>query len=134
MKSFVPAAIALAMTLACGGTVLAAQSAPVDPAPEPAEQSANERVGLPDLKTINRPAAEISSKVDINVPRTPSFHERSGNGTEITEYRDKGKPVEINVQSNFGTRYQMSTPADTSPAVRDNGRASTRLPSVNLRY
>jgi hypothetical protein len=59
---------------------------------------------------------------------------RPPNGTEITEYRDKGKPVEINVKSNFGTRYQMSAPADTSPTVRDNGRASTRLPSVHLSY
>ncbi|WP_244816841.1 hypothetical protein [Caballeronia sp. Lep1P3] len=96
--------------------------------------SPEEAAGLPDLKSINRPPANVSSKVEISPPRTPSFHELSPNGTEITEYRDKGKPVEINVHSNFGTRYQMSAPADTSPQVRDNGRASTRLPSVNLRY
>jgi hypothetical protein len=96
--------------------------------------SPEEAAGLPDLKAINRPAATASSKVEISPPRTPSYHELSTNGTEITEYRDKGKPVEINVQSNFGTRYQMSAPADTSPSVRDNGKASTRLPSVNLRY
>ena len=100
----------------------------------PARPSRQRRAGLPDLEKINRPAAEVSSKVEINVPRTPSFYERSTNGTEITEYRDKGKPVEINVQSNFGTRYQMSAPLDTSPTVRDNGQASTRLPSVNLAY
>ena len=142
MKSFLTvAAAAVAATLAFGGVALAAQ--PTDDATAATNaqaaaadeaQSANERAGLPDLKAINRPAAEVSSKVDIDVPRTPSFYERSGSGTEITEYRDKGKPVEIDVRSNFGTRYQMSAPTDTSPAVRDNGRASTRLPSINLHY
>jgi hypothetical protein len=131
MKPLFP--VAVAAMLAFGGVALAAQ--PTDDAQAAAEaQSANERAGLPDLKAINRPAAEVSSKVEINQPRTPSFYERSGNGTEITEYRDKGKPVEIDVRSNFGTHYQMSAPLDTSPAVRDNGRPSTRLPSVNLHY
>src|SRR5215469_15395421 len=100
MKPLLPIAVALAF--AFGNAAMAAQ--PVDePPPADAPQSANERAGLPDLDKINRPAAEVSSKVDINVPRTPSFHEVSPNGTEITEYRDKGKPVEINVRSNFGT-------------------------------
>jgi len=105
-------------------------------APQPATQkmSPEEAAGLPDLKAINRPPANVSSKVEISPPRTPSYHELSTNGTEITEFRDKGKPVEIDVHSNFGTRYQMSAPADTSPQVRDNGKASTRLPSINLRY
>ncbi|WP_414696907.1 hypothetical protein [Paraburkholderia sp.] len=132
MKPLLP--IAAALAFAFGSAAMADQ--PVDaPPPAGAPQSANERAGLPDLDKINRPAAEVSSKVDINdVPRTPSFHEVSPNGTEITEYRDKGKPVEINVHSNFGTRYQMSAPLDTSPTVHDSGRPSTRLPSVNLHY
>ncbi|MBB5403912.1 hypothetical protein [Paraburkholderia youngii] len=132
MKPLLPIAVALA--LAFGNAAMAAQ--PVDePPPAGVPQSANERAGLPDLAKINRPAAEVSSKVDINnVPRTPSFHEVSPNGTEITEFRDKGKPVEINVQSNFGTRYQMSASPDTSPTVHDSGKPSTRLPSVNLHY
>ncbi|NML31604.1 hypothetical protein [Paraburkholderia antibiotica] len=131
MKPLLPVAVALA--LAFGNAAMAAQ--PVDePPPADAPQSANERAGLPDLAKINRPGAEVSSKVDINVPRTPSFHQVTPSGTEITEYRDKGKPVEINVRSNFGTRYQMTAPPDTSPTVHDSGRPSTRLPSVNLRY
>lgn len=94
MKPLLPVAVALALAIA--NTAMAAQ--PVD-APPPADQpmSANERAGLPDLDAINRPAAEVSSKVEINQPRLPSFYEKSPNGTEITEYRDKGKPVEINV-------------------------------------
>ncbi|MCC8405772.1 hypothetical protein LJ655_28610 [Paraburkholderia sp. MMS20-SJTN17] len=131
MKPLLPIAVALA--LAFGSAAMAAQ--PVDePPPANAPQSANERAGLPDLDKINRPAAEVSSKVDINVPRTPSFHEVSPTGTEITEFRDKGKPVEIDVHSNFGTRYQMSASPDTSPTVHDSGKPSTRLPSVNLHY
>jgi hypothetical protein len=136
MKPLLPAAVALAF--AVSGAALA-QPAAADQVP-PAQQqatapmSANERAGLPDLDAINRPAAEVSSKVDINVPRTPSFYERSGNGTEITEYRDRGKPVEIDVRSNFGTRYQMSAPIDTSPQVHDSSRPTTRLPSFNIKY
>ena len=133
MKSVLSAAVA-ATLFALGS---AAMAAPAGDAQAAAAQplSANEEAGLPDLAKINRPAAEVTSKVDINsVQRTPSYHEVSPTGTEITEYRDKGKPVEIDVKSNFGTRYTMSAPADTSPQVRDNGRASTRLPSINLRY
>ena len=135
MKPLFPVAVAL--MLAVSGVAMAAQPAPSAQeaqAAADAQAAANERAGLPDLRAINRPAAEVSSKVEINQPRTPSYYERSGNGTEITEYRDKGKPVEINVHSGFGTRYSMSSNPDTSPQVRPNGQASTRLPSINLHY
>ena len=134
MKPLFPVAVAL--MLAVSGVAMAAQPAPSaqDKAAADAQAEANERAGLPDLRAINRPAAEVSSKVEINQPRTPSYYERSGNGTEITEYRDKGKPVEIDVRSNFGTRYQMSAPIDTSPQVHDSSRPTTRLPSFNIKY
>ena len=100
-----------------------------------AQAEANEAAGLPDLRKINRPGAEVTSKVDFSdIRRTPSFHEKSKNGTEVTEYRDRGKPVEIDVKSNFGTRYQMSSTPDTSPKPHDAGVPITRLPSLNLRY
>jgi hypothetical protein len=127
-------AVAAATTLALCG---AAMATPADDAKTAVEaQSANERAGLPDLAAINNePAANVTSKVDVNnVPRTPSFHMVTPTGTEVTEYRDKGKPVEINVRSNLGTRYTMSAPADTSPQVHSSGQPSTRLPSVNLHY
>ena len=131
MKPLLPVAVALALAIA--NTAMAAQ--PVDAPPPPDKHlSANEQAGLPDLAAINRPAAEVSSKVEINQPRLPSFYEKSPNGMEITEYRDKGKPVEINVHSNFGTRYQMTAPLDSSPSARDNGQPSQRLPSVSLTY
>jgi len=125
--------IVVAALLAASGTALAAEPDAVPPPGQP--MSENERAGLPDLKAINRPAAEVSSKVDINdVPRTPSYHEVDTDGTEITEYRDNGKPVEINVRSNLGTRYKLTAPTDTSPIVHDNGHVNTRLPSVHFTY
>lgn len=126
--------ITVAILLAASGTATAA--GPVDAVPTPEQaMSPNEQAGLPDLKAINRPAAEITSKVNINdVPRTPSYHERDTNGNEITEYRDRGKPVEIDVRSNLGTHYKMTAPPDASPVVHDNGHVSTRLPSINFTY
>jgi hypothetical protein len=133
MKPYLPVAVAIAAWFAAANPAAAAQ--PANDAQTRAQRhAANEAAGLPDLEAINRPAAQVSSKVDINVPRTPSYYEKSPSGTVITEYRDKGKPVEIDVRSNLGTHYQMSAPADTSPKVRDNGQPSTRLPSINLRY
>jgi hypothetical protein len=133
MKPYVFVAAAVSALLFLCGAASAAQ--PADDAQAHAEaRAANEAAGLPDLDAINRPAAEVSSTVDINVPRTPSFYEKSPNGTTITEYRDKGKPVEIDVHSNFGTHYQMTASPDTSPKVHTNIEPSTRLPSINLHY
>lgn len=96
--------------------------------------SANEAAGLPDLAQINRPAAVVSSSVELNTVREPSFHTRDRSGTEVTEYRDKGKPTEIDVRSNFGTRYSMSNPVDNSPQVPRNGAPNGRIPSIHLSY
>lgn len=135
MKSVLPVAASLFVLCTISSVAVAAPADDARTAVEAQSSSANEEAGLPDLAKINRPPATVTSKVDINsVQRTPSYHELSPTGTEITEYRDKGKPVEIDVKSNFGTRYTMSAPADTSPQVRNNGRASTRLPSINLHY
>ncbi len=130
-----PLRFAAALTaLALVGPACAADAAQAA-ADAKAQAAANEAAGLPDLTKINRPGAEGSWKCDFNeVRRTPSFHEKSKNGTEVTEFRDRGKPVEINVKSNFGTRYQMSASPDTSPRPHDAGVPVTRLPSVNLHY
>lgn len=138
MKPYLSAALSAALAVAslAAAPRLALAAAPADDAQaRDAQRAANEAAGLPDLTKINRPAAEVSSKVDINdVPRKPSFYEKSANGTEITEYRDRGKPVEIDVRSNFGTHYQMSASPDISPKVHSSGQPSTRLPSINLHY
>lgn len=128
--------ILVAAAAVLAGTFAAAYAAGGTPdADTQARAEANEAAGLPDLRKINRPGAEVTSKVDFaDIRRTPSFHEKSKNGTEVTEYRDRGKPVEIDVKSNFGTRYQMSSTLGTSPKPHDAGVPITRLPSVNLRY
>lgn len=107
------------------------ESAPV-PAAHPL--SANEAAGLPDLQAINRPAGTASSKVELNGIREPSYHRRERDGTEVTEYRDRGKPTQIDVRSNFGTHYQMSAPIDNSPRVPTNGSPNGRVPSITLSY
>jgi len=135
MKPYLSAAVYAALAVASLAALprIALAAAPANDAQ--AQRAANEAAGLPDLTQINRPAAEVSSKVDINdVPRKPSYYEKSANGTEITEYRDRGKPVEIDVRSNFGTHYQMSASPDTSPKVHSSAQPSTRLPSINLHY
>lgn len=135
MKPYLSAAVYAGLAVASLAALprIALAGAPANDAQ--AQRAANEAAGLPDLTQINRPAAEVSSKVDINdVPRKPSFYEKSANGTEITEYRDRGKPVEIDVRSNFGTHYQMSASPDTSPKVHNSAQPSTRLPSINLHY
>nr|WP_323071986.1 hypothetical protein [Mycetohabitans endofungorum] len=132
------ATMLVAATLALAATMVAAASAPQpDAVATPAtaaSQDVNEAVGLPNLKAINRPAGVAHSRVEFNTPRTPNFYEKSPNGTSITEYRDRGKPVEIQVHSNFGTRYQMSASPDVSPQVHESGKPSTRLPSLQLKY
>ncbi|WP_241300374.1 hypothetical protein [Burkholderia stabilis] len=129
-----PLILVVAATAFAAASVAYAAGATPD-ADAQARAEANEAAGLPDLRKINRPGAEVSSKVDFDdIRRTPSFHEKSKNGTEVTEYRDRGKPVEIDVKSNFGTRYQMSSTPDTSPKPHDAGIPITRLPSLNLRY
>lgn len=140
--SMMPAAILTAIQPAF------AQSATQLPTQQPVQQNApasmpvsvsvpqdeNEAVGLPSLTPINRPAGVAHSNVEINAPRVPSFYEKSGNGTSITEYRDRGRPIEIQVHSSFGTHYQMSAPLDTSPQVYESNKPPTRLPSVQLKY
>ncbi len=131
------AACAIAATFALGCNLAAAQqpAAPAAAAPAP-PIDANEAAGLPNLNQINRPAerGSASATVDLNVPREPSFHEKTPGGTEITEYRDRGKATEIDVHSGIGTNYQMTSPVDTSPKVQNNGPAPARLPSVTLKY
>jgi hypothetical protein len=112
---------------------------PANTPPAAEHLSPNEQAGLPDLDKINRtPAANgsASSKVEFDAQREPSFHEKEKDGTEITEYRDRGKPTEINVHSGFGTNYQMSPPPDNTPNIPNsgNGPSTGRLPSLHISY
>lgn len=120
-------AIALAGVLYC--SVAAAQDAAAT-----APTSRNEAAGLPNLEQINSDAGRAHATVDYHSPRTPSFFTRGVNGTTVTEYRDRGRPTEINVHSNFGTNYQMTAPADASPQVPTNVPGTGRLPSIRIGY
>lgn len=116
-----------------------AASRPANVPPTAEHLSTNEQAGLPDLDKINRtPTANgsASSKVEFDAQRQPSFHEKERDGTEITEYRDKGKPTEINVHSGFGTNYQMSPPPDNSPNIPNSGNGPSygRIPSIHISY
>ncbi|MFK0377893.1 MULTISPECIES: hypothetical protein [Pandoraea] len=80
-----------------------------------------------------RAAATSVQNVDVNQERKPSYYVND-QGTTVTEYRDRGKPTEIDVHSRFGTNYQLTTPPDNAPRARDNTSQNDRLPSVGLKF
>ena len=135
MKSLA-AAICVGVALLANTAFAQTPDAPGDAAPNVSAPplSPNEAAGLPNLEAINRPGATASSKVELNTVREPSYHTRERAGTEVTEFRDRGKPTEIDVKSNFGTRYQMSNPTDNSPRIPNNGSHHGRVPSIRLSY
>lgn len=82
----------------------------------------------PDLKEINRSVLE-SETIDLNQKaHRPSFMLRESDGTEIREYRERDKPVEIEVRSSLGT-YEMTSPNGKFKVDSPNER---RLPTVKL--
>ncbi|KAI3590030.1 DUF2782 domain-containing protein [Cupriavidus sp. CER94] len=85
-----------------------------------------------ELNKINNQPIAPAAKSQLNQPREPSFKLRERDGTQVTEYRDKGRATEIQVQSGFGTKYEMSKPEDSSPRIRDHD--VNRVPSVNLKF
>lgn len=85
-----------------------------------------------ELNKINNQPIAPTAKSQLNQPREPSFQLRERDGTQVTEYRDKGRATEIQVQSGFGTKYEMSKPEDSSPRIRDHD--VNRVPSVNLKF
>ncbi|MCA3192714.1 MULTISPECIES: DUF2782 domain-containing protein [unclassified Cupriavidus] len=85
-----------------------------------------------ELNKINNQPIAPAAKSQLNQPREPSFQLRERDGTQVTEYRDKGRSTEIQVQSGFGTKYEMSKPEDSSPRIRDHD--VNRVPSVNLKF
>ena len=79
------------------------------------------------------PAADAASapvqRVEVNSPRTPSFHARE-RGAEITEYRRPGKAADVEVKTDLGTRYTLPNPNGAAPPIPDG--QMQRLPSVNV--
>lgn len=119
------------------GSAVSAQTASRAPDEDAtARRAANEAAGLPDLDEVNRRADARHATVELNSQRAPSFYTRDAGGTSVTEFRDRGRAPEIDVRSGFGTRYQMSAPADISPRVQNSGspNAVQRVPSIHLSY
>ncbi|WP_313819267.1 DUF2782 domain-containing protein [Cupriavidus sp.] len=85
-----------------------------------------------ELNQINNQPIAPASKSQLNQPREPSFVLRERDGTQVTEYRNKGQATDIQVRSGMGTKYEMSKPEDSSPKIRDHD--VNRVPSVNLKF
>lgn len=85
-----------------------------------------------ELNSINNAPIAPAAKSDFNQPRQPSFQLNERDGTQVREYRDKGRSTEIQVKSGFGTKYEMSKPEDSSPRIREHD--VNRVPSVNLKF
>ena len=111
---------AAVFTLALPGLALA----------QPAEES--NALTQQELNRINNQPIAPAAKSQINQPREPSFQLNERDGTQVREYRDKGRATDIQVKSGFGTKYQMSKPEDSSPKIREHD--VNRVPSVNLQF
>jgi hypothetical protein len=85
-----------------------------------------------ELNQINNQPIAPAAKSQLNQPRQPSFQLNERDGTQVREYRDKGRSTEIQVKSGFGTKYEMSKPEDSSPKIREHD--VNRVPSVNLKF
>jgi hypothetical protein len=85
-----------------------------------------------ELNQINNQPIAPAAKSQLNQPRQPSFQLNERDGTQVREYRDKGRATDIQVKSGFGTKYEMSKPEDSSPKIREHD--VNRVPSVNLKF
>jgi hypothetical protein len=133
LRSAVPAGAASATTrtprLALAAAVLAL-ALPGLALAQPAEES--NALTQQELNRINNQPIAPAAQTQINQPRQPSFQLNERDGTQVREYRDKGRATDIQVKSGFGTKYQMSKPEDSSPKIREHD--VNRVPSVNLQF
>jgi hypothetical protein len=83
-----------------------------------------------ELERINKQPLAPRVKTELNRPREPSFVLNDTDGTQVREYRNKGRATDIEVQSGMGTSYQMSKPEEGVPQQRE--RAVNRVPSVPI--
>ncbi len=82
-----------------------------------------------ELERINKQPIAPRATNQINRPRQPSFSLNDTDGTQVREYRNKGRATDIEVKSGMGTSYEMSKPDEGGlPQQRD--RAVNRVPSV----
>lgn len=107
-----------------------------------AQNPANSRATSPlqlnqsELDAINKqPIAETArakDRVQGVEQRRLSYELKEENGTHVREYREGNKPVDIEVESSFGTKYHMSTPTDQVPSIRD--QTLERVPAIRMPF
>lgn len=89
-----------------------------------------------ELDAINRQPIAKSIRAKDSVQgveqRRLSYELTEENGTHVREYREGGKPVEIEVESRFGTHYHMSDPTNQTPTIRD--QSIERVPAVRMSF
>ncbi len=95
-------------------------------------EAASNAMTQQELNKINNSPIAPAARSELNQPREPSFQLNERDGTQVREYRDKGRSTEIQVKSGFGTKYEMSKPEDSSPGIREHD--VNRVPSVNLKF
>jgi hypothetical protein len=110
--------------------------------PVSAQNPSNSGASLPiqldqkELDAINRQpiAKSIGAKDSVQgtEQRRLSYELKQENGTHIREYREGNKPVDIEVESRFGTHYHMSDPTNQTPTIRD--QSIERVPAVRMSF
>jgi hypothetical protein len=100
-----------------------------------AQAPQNEGLSKSELDAINnQPIAKTIKVQQVEGPDQlqPSFELKDSSGTEIREYREKDQPVDVEVNSNLGTRYNMSRPTDPTPNIPD--QYMNRVPSIKVPF
>ncbi len=98
--------------------------------------STNEGLSPTELESINKqPIAKgmKSTNPTSGDSKRQASYEITEKGTHIQEFRENGKPVEIKVETSFGTSYEMSTPPNQVPTANNNDGIN-RVPAVRLPF
>ena len=131
IRLLLPVLLFMAITQSARAVEVAPRNGPTSDLVNAEKKSTADGSGIEnaDLKEINRPVFQ-HERVEVNGERVPSFQLRESNGTEIREYRERGKAVEIDVRSGLGS-YRV-TPKDGSLKPPSNNDDKRRLPTVDV--
>jgi hypothetical protein len=98
---------------------------------KPNNSSPGEALSQKELIELNRqPLLKTQGALGAE-QRQLSFEHKEENGTHIREYRELGKPIDIQVQTRMGS-YQMSQPTDLTPVISE--KTIQRVPSIQLPF
>lgn len=89
-----------------------------------------------ELEAINRQPISPKVRANENVlgteKRQASFDYQENQGTHVKEYTSNGRPVEIQVDSRAGTKYEMSRPLNSNPSMTNTN--IERVPSLKVPF